>query len=329
VLILNADDVRQALPMRQAIPAMKSAFAALADGRAEMPLRCRLAVAPHEAVTLAMPAFVNGADGQSLTVKVVSVFPHNTVRGLATVFGVVLLLEADSGRPLALLEGGSLTALRTGAASGVATELLSRPGSEVAAVFGAGVQARTQLEAVCAVRPIRKAWIYSRTPSRAAALAAEMAGQGDIPGDLRVATAAMEAVAEADVVCTATTSSQPVFADTDLKPGVHINAVGAYTPQMREVPGATVRRALVVVDARAAALAEAGDLLIPIREGLIGANHIHAELGEIVLGRQPGRTAEGQVTVFKSVGLAVQDALAATTAYQNARAMGLGHQVPW
>lgn len=329
MLFLNAEDVRQALPMRPTIAAMKSAFAALAAGRAEVPLRCRLPVPPHEGLTLCMPAFVDGDAEQALTVKLVSVFPRNASLGLPTVYGAVLLLEANTGRPLALLEGSSLTALRTGAASGVATDLLSRPDSQVAAIFGAGAQARTQLEAVCAVRPIRQGWIYSRTPSRAEALSAELAGQGAIPRDLRVAVDPRQAVAEADVICTATTSAQPVFADADLKPGVHINAVGSYTPQMQEVPGPTVRRALVVVDSREAVLAEAGDLLIPLQQGLIRPDHIHAELGQLVLGQKPARADNGQVTLFKSVGLAVQDALAATLAYRNAQAQGRGQQVRW
>jgi ornithine cyclodeaminase len=328
MLVLNAADVRQALPMAQVIAAMKTAFAALSAGQAEVPLRSRLSVAAHEGVTFCMPAFVGGAE-EALTVKVVSVFPRNAALGLPTVFGTVQVLEANTGRPLALLEGGTLTAIRTGAASGAATELLSRPDSQVVAVFGAGVQARTQLEAVCAVRPIRRGWVISRTPAKAEALVAELAGQKGIPQDLHFAVDARAAVAEADVLCTATTSPEPVFADADLKAGAHVNGVGSFTPQTHEVPGETVRRARVVVDSRAAALAEAGDLLIPIQQGLIGPDHIHAELGEIVLGQKPGRGDAGSITFFKSVGLAVQDALAAALACRNAQRLGLGHRVPW
>jgi ornithine cyclodeaminase len=328
MLILNAADVRLALPMTQAIAAMKSAFAALSTGQAEVPLRSRLSVAGRDGVTFCMPAFVAGAD-EALTVKVVSVFPHNAGRGLPTVFGTVQVLEPATGGPLALLEGGSLTAIRTGAASGTATELLSRPDSRVVTVFGAGVQARTQLEAVCAVRHITRAWVVSRSPAKAEALVADLAGQGGIPRDLRVAADAPQAVAEADIICTATTSSQPVFADGDLKPGTHVNGIGSFTPQMREVPGETVRRAQVVVDSRTAALAEAGDLLIPMEQGWIGPDHVQAELGEIVLGKRPGRQDAEAITFFKSVGLAVQDALAAALAYRNAERLGLGQRVPW
>jgi ornithine cyclodeaminase len=197
------------------------------------------------------------------------------------------------------------------------------------AVFGAGAQGRTQLEAVCTVRPIERVWIYDVDTARAEAMAAEMAGRGPIPQDVRVATSPREAVSEADVICTATTATQPVFADADLKPGVHINAIGAYTPDMVEVPPETVARALVVVDSREAALAEAGDLIQPLRAGLITPEHLAAELGEIVLGRKTGRRSAEQITLFKSVGVAVQDAVTAQVALENAQAQGLGQQVEW
>ncbi|HUV80215.1 MAG TPA: hypothetical protein VMW40_05260 [Candidatus Bathyarchaeia archaeon] len=219
--------------------------------------------------------------------------------------------------------------MRTGAASGAATDLLARPDSKVAAIFGAGVQARTQLEAVCAVRPIQTVWIYDLIPARVESFITEMAGKGPIPNDLRAATSPQQAVADADVICTATTSFTPVFTDADLKQGVHINGVGSYTPEMQEIPTETVSRALVVVDSRDAALAEAGDLIRPIQQGIISEVHIHAEIGEIVLGRKQGRMHSEQVTFFKTVGVAVQDAAAARIALQNAQALGLGQRVDW
>jgi ornithine cyclodeaminase len=227
------------------------------------------------------------------------------------------------------LEGGVLTAIRTGAASGAATDLLARPDCHTAAVFGAGVQGRTQLEAVCTVRAIHTAWVYDRDSDKAAALIADLAGRGRIPADLRRASSPQEAVAQADIVCTATTSTRPVFAYVDLKPGAHINAVGAYTPEMQEIPAECGERARVVVDSRSACLAEAGDLIQPMRAGIINADHIHAELGEIVLGRKEGRQSPEQVTLFKSVGVAVQDAAAAQLALRNAGQLGLGQQVEW
>ncbi len=329
MLILRGADVPKALPMAEAIEAVKRGYAALSGGQAEVPLRLQLPVAPHEGVSLFMPAYVHAEDGEALAVKVVSVFPHNRERGLPTIYAAVLVLEAATGRPLALLEGSTLTAIRTGAASGAATDLLARPDSRVLAVFGAGAQGRTQTEAVCTVRPIERVWIYDVDTARAEAMAAELAGRGPIPTDVRVAASPREAVAEADVICTATTSTQPVFADADLKPGVHINAIGAYTPEMVEIPPETVARAWVVVDSREAVLAEAGDLIQPLRAGRIDETHIRAELGEIVLGRQPGRTAPEQITLFKSVGVAVQDAVTAKVALENALEQGLGQRVTW
>jgi ornithine cyclodeaminase len=177
------------------------------------------------------------------------------------------------------------------------------------------------------VRSIRTAWIYDSDPQRASALVSQLAGNGSIPVDLRVASSPQEAVSQADVICTATTSLSPVFADADLKPGTHITAIGSYTPEMQEVPGESVQRARVVVDSRSAVLAESGDLIKPIAAGLFGEEHIHAELGEIVLGRKPGRQARDEITYFKSVGIAVQDVAAASLALENARKLGLGQQV--
>ncbi len=329
MLILRSADVPRALPMGEAIEAVKRAYAALSAGRAEVPLRLSLPVKAHEGVSLFMPAYVQDEGGEALAVKVVSVFPHNRERELPIIHAAVLVFEASTGRPLALLEGGTLTAIRTGAASGAATEVLARPESRVLALFGAGVQGRTQIEAVCTVRPIEQVWIYDVDSARAQALAQAVAGQGPVPPDVRVAATPRQAVAEADVICTATTATRPVFADADLKPGVHINAIGAYTPEMAEIPPDTVARALVVVDSRQAALAEAGDILQPLRAGRISEQHLHAELGEILLGRKPGRTSPEQITLFKSVGVAVQDALTAKVALQNALELGLGQRVTW
>ncbi|HEY58476.1 MAG TPA: ornithine cyclodeaminase [Anaerolineae bacterium] len=329
MLVLRATDVLRALPMAEAIEAVKRAYQALSAEEAEVPLRLSLPVAPHEGVSLFMPAYVHTSQEEALAVKVVSVFPHNVERGLPLIHAAVLVLEANSGRPLALLEGGALTAIRTGAASGAATDVLARPDSRVLAVFGAGAQGRTQIEAVCTVRPIERVWLFDLDRACAEALAADVAGKGPVPQDVRVAASPREAVAEADVICTATTSRRPVFADEDLKPGVHINGIGAYTPEMAEVPPETVARALVVVDSRQAALAEAGDLIQPLRAGRITEAHIHAELGEILLGRKPGRTSPEQITFFKSVGVAVQDALTARVALRNALEEGLGQRVTW
>jgi len=222
------------------------------------------------------------------------------------------------------LEGAALTAIRTGAASGAATELLARPEAKTVAIFGSGVQARTQLEAVCTVRPIETVWVYSRNRLHAETFAAEMAGQGPIPNQVHVAKDPTQAIQEADVVCTATTSGVPVFDGRRLIAGAHVNAVGSFTPEAQEVDAETIRRARVVVDSRQAALEEAGDLLVPMAQGLFSKEQIHAELGEIVSGQREGRTSPRQITYFKSCGLAVQDVAAARICHAEAIRLDLG-----
>ncbi|HXF86199.1 MAG TPA: NAD(P)-binding domain-containing protein [Anaerolineales bacterium] len=327
MLILNANEVREALPMKETIEAMKQAYASLSNGKADVPLRTRLSIPPHEALSLFMPAYVQTEKEESLAIKVVSLFPQNPSRGLAYIQAAVLVLEADTGRALALLEGSTLTAIRTGAGSGAAIDLLARQDSKIAAIFGAGVQGRTQLEAVCTARSLEVVYVFDPNPEKAKAFAEEMKGRGAIPYDVRVASSPKEAIENADIICTATTSIRPVFDDKDLKPGTHISGIGSYTPEMAEVPPETVRRAKVFVDSRSAVLAEAGDLIQPIREGTITEAHIAAELGEVVLGRKTGRTSNEEITFFKSVGVAAQDAVAAQLALKHAKARGLGQQV--
>jgi ornithine cyclodeaminase/alanine dehydrogenase-like protein (mu-crystallin family) len=347
MLILNAEDVRRALPMAAAIGAAKRAFAALSAGLAVMPARAHIPAADGEGVTLVMPALVRGpaaeaggegagaggggegGGGQALAVKVVSLFAGNAARGLARLQAVVLALDPATGVPLALLEGSALTALRTAAACGVATELLAPADSRCAAILGAGVQARTQLEAVCTVRAIETVWVYDPSVASVESLIADLAGRGPIPADIRPARDARAALAEADIVCTATTSARPVFADADLKAAAHVNAIGSYQPHVQELPPDTVARAWVVVDSRDAALAETGDLIQPIRQGLFGPDHIRAELGDLVLGRPVPPRSPGQITLFKTVGLAVQDATAAQEALRRAAELGIGQRVAW
>ena len=317
--ILTGADVKAALSVADAIEATRLAFAQLSSGRAEVPVRTQWSAANGTA--LVMPAYL--PDSRGLGAKIVSVFPGNPGRGLPTVNALVALLDPETGLPIALLDGTYLTALRTGAASGVATDLLALPGAETAVVFGAGVQARTQLLALCAVRAIRRAWVYDRNADRARQLVAEMAGKERVPADLRLAASPVEALREAQIVATATTSNIPVFADADLMPGVHICAIGAFTPQTQEVPSETAGRARVFVDQREAALAEAGDLLIPIQKGLLKADAVH-EIGEVINGQVAGRESPDQVTLFKSVGNAVQDIATATRALRIAEERGLG-----
>ncbi len=324
LVFLSAADVRAALPMREAVDAMKSAFAALSSGDAVLPLRSRIAAARQKGSLLIMPCSVPSRG--LLGLKAVTVYDGNAALGLPRIQALVILLNGDDGSPLAVLDGASLTAIRTGAASGAATDLLARRDASTAAILGAGVQGRTQLEAVCAVRAIREAWVFDIDSHAAEVYAHEMRASTGVA--VKAAPSAASAVRSADIICTATSASSPVFADADLKAGVHINAVGSYRPDVQEVPAETVLRARVVVDHRESALSEAGDILVPIRQGRCSPECIAAELGEIAGGRRPGRCADDEITFFKSVGVAIQDLAAAAAALDNARKLGLGTTIP-
>jgi ornithine cyclodeaminase/alanine dehydrogenase-like protein (mu-crystallin family) len=324
ILYLSPDDVRRALPMPAAIEAMREAFRQLSSGQVTLPTRQRLEAPDEHGVALVMPC--HSSAHKLFSLKLVTVFHENPRRGLPLIQAVVILADGATGEHLAVMDGASLTAIRTGAASGVATDVLARRDAAVAAVFGAGVQARTQLEAVCCVRSIRRASVYDLDATAAERFAAEMTQKLGLLVE-RAATPA-ETVKGADVICTATTSTTPVFEDGDLAPGTHVNGVGSYRPDMTEIPSAAVCRARVVVDHRTSALEEAGDLIDPLSRGLIPQSHVHTELGEILLGRSPGRRTADEITLFKSVGVAIQDLCAASAALENARRLGLGVRLP-
>lgn len=324
MLILSASEVRQAAPMPAAIDAVADAFAQLSRGQATVPLRVPIGQAQHDSHTFFMPALL--AESGALGLKVVSVFPHNQARhGLPSIHALVVLIDADTGQPIAAMDGTYLTALRTGAGSGAATRALARPESRVLAMFGAGAQAPAQVQAVCAVRPIERVLIVNRSRARAEALVAELAARG-VAAECSLADSARSALAEADVVCCATSSAAPLFDDADLRPGTHINGVGAFTPALAEVPPATVARAYVVADQRAAAWAEAGDLIQARDAGMLDPARV-AELGEVLAGTAPGRANAEQITFFKSVGNAVQDLSVGQLALAEARRLGLGTEV--
>jgi len=299
---ITTEEIKRTLTMPAAIRAVTEALIQLSTGRALLPPRTSLEIAEFRTTALVMPAYL--AEGRRLGLKLISLCENNPAKGLPLAQAVTILMDAEVGTPLAVLEAGYLTAVRTGAASGAATDALARKDARVAAVFGAGVQGRAQLEAIAAVRPIRKALIFD-TDSRAAAVYVEEMGR-KLGLDVEAA-ASPEALREADIVSTATTSAAPVFLDGNLKPGVHINAIGSYKPHVREIPGETIQRAGVYVDERRACLEEAGDLIIPIRQGLVGEGHIRAEIGEVLAGLKPGRRSDAEVTVFKAVGNAAED----------------------
>ena len=313
IRILSAADVRAALPMPKAIDAMRHAYGQLSAGKVTAPPRLHLST--DKGVTLIMPAFL--PERSEFGIKVVSVYDDNPILNLPRITATVLVLDPTTGSPKAFMDGASLTAIRTGAGGGLAADLLARKDAKKVGLFGAGVQARAQLQAVMAVRDIANVNLISRTQASAQQLATEISGWTDAP-EVKLVPTPQQVVADADIVICATTSATPLFDGNDLKPGTHITAVGTFVPEKREVDTITVRRAnRIVVDSREACLEEAGDLIIPNAQ-------IDAEIGEIVNGDKQGRQSNKEITFFKSVGVAVQDAVAASVILAEAEAKALG-----
>ncbi len=301
---LDAEAIRAAVPMADLLDAVEAAYRDVAQGRDRSPLRSHVAL--DDGDLLLMPGVRSG--GRGATVKLVTVMPGNAGHGLPTVQAIIVWFDVATGRPLALLDGPAVTAMRTGAASGVATRLLARPGAGTLAVIGVGAQAEWQVRAVLAARPIRRVLCYARSAETASAFARRMADETGV--EVAAAPSAEAAVREADVICCATTSTEPVFDAAWVRPGAHVNGIGAFRLGMVEMPPALFARAAVVaVDARSAALAEAGDVVAAIEAGLLSEVDL-VEIGSVERSWADGRAADA-ISVFKSVGLAIQDVAAA------------------
>ncbi|MBN2449434.1 MAG: ornithine cyclodeaminase [Lentisphaeria bacterium] len=324
MLFLNAEEVREVLPMASAVAAMKDAFAQLAAGQARMPPRTVLPLHPGRGDFMVMAAVMEG--GAAVGAKLLTLLPANPGAGRPLIHSLMALFDGETGEPLAILDGGALTAIRTGAVSGAATDFLARPCARTVAVLGAGRQGRTQLEAVCCVRAVESVLVFDVVPAAAASFASAMSARLAI--EVKATATAHEAVRAADIVCCATTSGTPVFADGDVRPGTHLNAVGCYRLDRHEIPPETVARARVVVDQLEAAREEAGDIALAVAAGLMSWADVCAEFAEIVSGRKSGRRDADEITLFKSVGLAIQDVAAASRALANARRLGLGRTLP-
>ena len=322
IRILSSDDVRKALPMKEAISGMKRAFSCLSSGQVEMPIRSRVPITEQDGVLLTMPAALP-KDGE-LAVKLVTVFGKNPGRGFPLIHAAVIALDINNGRIKALMDGEVLTAVRTGAAVGAATDLLALKDASSVGIIGSSKLAQSLMEAVCTVRSIEQVRVFSPNPEHAQKCAEEMSGNGPVPNNVRAVPSSKNAIKDADIVCTATTSNTPVIAFENLKQGVHINAVGAFKPEMQEIDVETIVNALVVADSRESVLAEAGDIVIPINQGLITHEHVHAEIGELNNKTKNGRTSAEEITLFKSCGVAVQDAVSAGIILKNAESKNLG-----
>jgi ornithine cyclodeaminase/alanine dehydrogenase len=305
--------------MKECIGAVESAFRELATGTAIMPTRLSITLPVSDGWLGVMPTFLLNA--KSLTTKIVTVYSHNTSQhGLPNVLALIVLNDIETGRVEAVMDGSHITAMRTGAVGGVATKYLASKDAVNLGIFGCGVQARTQLEAVREVRDIESVMVYDSDRSRMQEFVSRFLSTMNI----RTAKTSEEVVRNSDIIVTATTSKTPVFNGTDLKPGTHINAIGAFTPDARELDDQTISKAKIVIDSSEAAFEEAGDLIIPMRNKVIRREDIWAELGEVVSGSKPGRTSNEELTIFKSVGLGIQDAAVGRLVFEKARREHVG-----
>ena len=324
MLVLSRAQTEALLDIDALIDALASAMADLSAGRASAPDRIGALVPEHEGMLAAMPGYVPSAG--VLMSKLVSLYPHNAGGALPTHQAVIVAFDPGTGQPVALLDGTAITAIRTGACSALSARLLARQDADVLAILGTGVQARSHARAMCRVRPIRQIRVAGRDYAKAAALAAELSETLGI--DAQALPAYPEALRGAAIACAATHATEPVIRRSWLTPGVHVTSVGYGG---REVDDATVRDALVCVESRRAALAPyptgSSDLLEPIRDGVIRAEHVHTELGELVAGTKPARQSPDQITLYKSVGVAVQDAAAAALVIAAAREQSAGLDV--
>ena len=323
IRVLSGAQIREAVQIEDIIAAVREAFIGLSAGSAEMPIRSHISLSDPHGDALFMPSYMKAFD--AIGIKTVTLFDDNRSTGIPYIQGLVSVYDGKTGTPQAVLDGTTITAMRTGAASGLATDLLARQESNICAILGAGVQGRTQLEAVCAVRDIERVLVYD-TITQAAQSFAESLG-GILELDIEVADNPRQAVCQADIICCATISETPVFDDNDCADGVHINAVGSYKPHVQEIPEETVLRSRLFVDHYESALEETGDLIIPINKGLFTRDHIIGEIGEVAAGKKVGRTSAEEVSFFKSVGVAVQDLAAATIILQNAEKRNIGSVV--
>ncbi len=320
VLFVNQEEVPRYLPMAECMDAMTGVLETLARGEAILPLRSILWLPERVGGLGLMPAAL--LPDRVVGLKAITFFPGNEGTELDTHQGAVLLFEAERGRLLAILDATSITAIRTAAVSGVATKALALEDAGDLAIIGSGVQARTHLEAMRAARRLRRVRVASKDLERAKAFAARESGKLGIP--IEPVESVREAVAGADIICTVTSSREPVVLGEWISPGAHVNAVGSSVPFARELDTAAVVRSRLYVDRRESALNEAGDFLIPKREGAVSDDHIVGEIGEVLTGRVAGRRSPDEVTLFKSLGLAVEDVASARHIYEKAQTSGIG-----
>jgi ornithine cyclodeaminase len=326
VLILNQREVESLLPVADCIPLMAEALRSLARGEMAQPLRMVISPPGAKGMLALMPAHKSG-EPAAYGVKVIGVFPDNPAKGLDAHQGSVILLSGETGEVMALMNASAITAIRTAAVSGVATELLARATAAELAIIGASVQAHTHLEAMACVRPLKRARVASRSFENAKRFAEAMTPRYAFP--IEAVETVESAVRGADLIVTATSSREPLIKREWIAPGAHLNVVGASIPAAREVDSATMACASLFVDRRESTLNESGDYLLALRDGAIGPDHIRAEIGEVLIANKAGRTSAEEITLFKSLGLAIEDLAAAEYLYRKAKAQRAGTWVDY
>ncbi|MFH0760305.1 MAG: ornithine cyclodeaminase [Bacteroidota bacterium] len=322
IRIIKAGEIKQFYSMSKAINAMGRAFSSLSAGESYVPMRFVSKLPTNELLMLFKPAFVD--KDKRVTVKFLTQRESGFIPGIPTIQGIVLVIDSITGEILAIMDGEYLTALRTGAASGLATRCFARKDARILALFGCGSQGRTQLEAVVCERDIKKILVFDTNKELAGQFISEMEKRFNLE---MIYTSDTRQLKEADIICTATNSQKPLFPRENVKKGVHINAIGSFQPHMQELDPLLIRDARVFLDQEEPCLKESGDLIKPILEGIINENHIAGEIGDFLLGRITGRESEDQITLFKSVGVAIQDYAVATDIYNYSLAQGFGFEI--
>jgi alanine dehydrogenase len=323
MLLLSEKDIQSLLDLQELIAALEQAHIQYSTGKAVMPVRLVVPLAQIQGRITSMPGFLN--QDRALGMKVVTYFQRNPDQGLPAILATILLFSAETGKLIAIMDGGYITAIRTACASAMATKALANPKTPVCGILGAGVQARAHIQALCRVRKFNAIKIYSPSGNSSETLKKALEGEVGVP--IEKAKSAEETVRGADLLVTVTTAKEPVLRAEWLKAGVHINAVGSHRPDAREIDAATLARSKLVVDSRDAIMAECGDILLAIKEKSLSEKNIHAEIGEILAGVKPGRSNADELTLYKSVGIAIQDVATANLVYHKALDRKVGTHV--
>jgi alanine dehydrogenase len=323
MLILTETQVQALIDVDELITALERAHIQYSTGKTVMPVRLVVPLPQIDGRITAMPGFLN--EDRALGMKVVTYFQNNPNQNLPSILATIMLFSTETGKMMAVMDGGYITAIRTACASAMATKVLSNPTASVLGVLGAGVQARAHIRALCRVRKLQTIKIYSPSGSSATKVKQEL--ESEIGITIAVSNSVEESVRGCDLIVTATTAKEPIVSARWLQPGVHINAIGSHRPDARELDGATLARSKVFVDSRQAIMAECGDVLLALAEKSVMPDHVQTEIGEVLAGTRPGRSKPDEVTLYKSVGIAIQDVATADLVYHKALEQNLGTNV--